>query len=89
MVSTSQKYNFPYLQYGLFLKILVTVSVKGKNLCAKQNGFHLPENVLPLAEMKDFVEKYFSTRRNKNHYWQEPLKNGEKIVSTSRKLRFL
>ena len=28
--------------------------------------------------MKDFVEKYFSTRPKKDTHWQQSLKNGEK-----------
>ena len=47
-----------------------------KKLWTKENGFHKPENPFPLTGMKDFVEKYFSTRRKRN--WQEPLKNGRK-----------
>ena len=35
--------------------------------------------------MKDFVEKDTSTRRKINYHWQESLKNGEKMISTSQR----
>ena len=43
----------------------VTVSTCRKNLWTKENGFHQPENLFPLDEMKVFLEKYFSARRKK------------------------
>ena len=36
-----------------------------ENLWAHKNGFHYPEDLFPLAGMKDFVEKYFSARQKK------------------------
>ena len=39
-----------------------SVPVKEKTAKMEENGFHQKENPFPLAEMKDFVEKYFSTR---------------------------
>ena len=36
-----------------------------ENLWTKENGFHWPENPFKLAGMKDFLEKYFFTRRKK------------------------
>ena len=39
--------------------------------------------------MKDFVEKIFSYQKEKNYYWQESLKSGEKRwVAASRKICF-
>ena len=35
--------------------------------------------------MKDFVEKDDSTGRKINYHWQESLKNGKKMISTSQK----
>ena len=43
----------------------VTVSTSSKNLWTKENGFHKPENSIPLAGMKEFVEKNRSTRQKK------------------------
>ena len=42
-----------------------SVPVKEKTAKMEENGFHQKENPFPLAEMKDFVEKYFSTRWKK------------------------
>ena len=36
-----------------------------EKLWANENGFHYPEDPFPPAGMKDFVEKYFSTRQKK------------------------
>ena len=36
-----------------------------EKLWANENGFHYPENPFPPARMKDFVEKYFPSRRKK------------------------
>ena len=45
-----------------------------EKLWANKNGFHYPENLFPSAGIKDFVEKYFSTRQKKT---DRSLKNGE------------
>ena len=39
-----------------------SVPVKEKTAKMEENCFHQKENPFPLAEKKDFVEKYISTR---------------------------
>ena len=41
-----------------FINFGVSFQLEEK-LCENENGFHMTENLFPLARMKDFVEKAF------------------------------
>ena len=57
-----------------------------EKLWTNENAFYWPENQFPPAGMKDFVEKYFSTWREKTdrtgNDWEK------EMLSNSRKIRF-
>ena len=53
---------------------------------ANENSFHYTENAFPPAGMKDFAERYFSTRRKKTD--RSLWKMEKKMVSTSWKIPF-
>ena len=62
------------------------ISNSSKIAPTKKIMFLQAENSFALARVKDFVEQYFSARRKKKYDWQESLKNGEVLISTSQKI---
>ena len=95
MVCTSQRVSFNYLKYGPSLKFCFHLyqwrfPLRGKPLNKRQR-FLLARKYVSTSQNERFrLKKYFSTRREENHHYQESQRNrAKKMVATSQKINFL